>query len=163
MLIETQIPLVLNSYKKISSFRSKTYGHIYWNVYYCEGKKNIHPCSCYRQMCFSVWTQLLKYSCLWRFTLKIFLCSTSFRENGFFRTNIFISLFQVRWHFHSITQDPFPSSPQGHDNLNIVFKHSWFSLLPCVLNVSLFSPFLHPCTNLGFIMTWVDRVLQFLK
>lgn len=60
----------------------------------------------------------------------------------FFRTNIFVRLFQVRWHFHSIAWDLFPTSPQGHDNLNIVLKHSWFSLLPHVLNVSLVSPFL---------------------
>lgn len=32
MLIETEIPLVLNSYKIFSSSSSKTYGHIYWQV-----------------------------------------------------------------------------------------------------------------------------------
>lgn len=32
MLIEIQIPLVLNSHTIFNSFRSKTYGHIYWKV-----------------------------------------------------------------------------------------------------------------------------------
>lgn len=32
MLIEVQIPPILNSYKIFNRFRSKTYGHIYWKV-----------------------------------------------------------------------------------------------------------------------------------
>lgn len=79
----------------------------------------------------------------------------------FFRTNIFVRLFQVRWHFHSVAWDLFPTSPQGHDNLNIVLKHSWFSLLPHVLNVSLVSPFLPSFLVQILALLWPELIQHF--
>lgn len=83
----------------------------------------------------------------------------------FFRTNMFVRLFQVRWHFHSITWDPFPRGPQGHDNLNIVLKHNWFSLVSCVLNVSLVYPFLHSLYKswLYYDLNWYSTAVFKIK
>lgn len=115
---------------------------------------------------FYIWTQLLKDSCLWRFTFKIFFSALlPSKKMDSFRTNIFIRLFQVRWHFHSITWDLFPSSPQGDDNLSIVLKHSWFSLLPYALNISLVSSFLHSLykSQLYYDLNWYNTSVSKIK